>query len=183
MERMKTSLKLTIKGVYQYSPSRHIKNKYRKRVAYKREKTIWDVPCFEERLTRTKKDESYIPESWMSTNRGSECDNSNNVVHTAGGGGGESASNSTSGFLRGPGRWWVKRERYVRPCQKLNWTVPMRLNCLHFTVPILHSITKRITTMGVAEVGGTRCRNHWEQYGTEKPMDHLKGTSIHVKSY
>ena len=101
-ERMKTGLRLSSKHIYHSSPSRHIKNKYRKKLKYKKErKTIWDVACFEACLERNKKDECCIPESLMSTDRGSECDNKDNVVHTAAGGG-ESTSDSTMGLLPGP---------------------------------------------------------------------------------
>ena len=98
MEHMKRGLNARYKYVNQNSPSRHIKNKYRKRVAY--QKTIWDVACNEERRAQTKEDESCIQASSMSTNRGNESGNLNNVVHTTGGGV-ESASNSTAQILPG----------------------------------------------------------------------------------
>lgn len=97
-EQMKRGLNARYKYVGQNSPSRHIKNKYRKRVAY--QKTIWDVACDEERQAQTKEDESFIQASSMSTNRGNGSGNSNNVIHTAGGDG-ESASDSTAGLLPG----------------------------------------------------------------------------------
>ena len=37
--------------------------------------------------------------------------------------------------------------------------------------------------MGIAEVGGTICWNRWKQYGADKPMENLKGTSTRIKRY